>query len=474
MHRDALLADFKAGGRIVIVGASLAGLTAAETLRAEGFLGALTIIGDESEPPYDRPPLSKSVLTGWLPADHTGLPQTVPLDAEWLLGVPATGLDVRAKQVHLGSGQTVEYDRVLIATGVRARQWPKPAEAALDGVFTLRTRADAARLRQRLADRPARVLVIGGGFTGCEIASSCREQDLGVTLAELGPAPMAGVLGSFIAGRMAELHLQHGVDLRLRTTVTALEGDNQKRLRKAHLSNGETVDAEVAVVCLGAVRNTEWLLGCGLAVGSMGVACDAGCRALAISAVVTDDVFVAGDVARFPHPLYDYQFMALEHWGNAIAQAQVAAHNMICLPADRRPHVAVPAFWSNQFGINIKSVGVPTGADAVMIAQGSLEDARCVAVYGKAGRVVAAVSFDQGKWLESYARLIEQAAPFPLNRRAVDGPISSAPVPAGFGEPRPQRLDSTVVLTGYDPNDKTVEWIPRRGTGAPARVAAAD
>ncbi len=473
MHRDDFLADFKAHGRIVIVGASLAGQSAAETLRAEGFAGPLTIIGDEPDLPYDRPPLSKGVLTGWLPAEHTTLAQTVPLDAEWRLGVPATGLDLRAKRVELADGQNVEYDRMLIATGTRARPWPNPAEAALDGVFTLRTRSEAQRLRQRLAARPGRVLVIGGGFTGSEIASSCRDLGVPVSLAELGPAPLAGVLGSVIAERMAQLQRQHGVDLRCRTTVDALEGDNGGRLRRAHFSDGDLVDAEVAVVCLGAVRNTEWLTGSGLALGSFGVACDAGCRAIAINAIAEDDVFVAGDVARFPHPLYDYQFMALEHWANAVGQAQVAAHNMICLPTERRPHVAVPAFWSNQFGLNIKSVGVPTGADEVMIAQGSLKDARCVAAYGKDGRLVAAVSFDQGKWLEAYVRLIEQAAPFPLVQHGVDPPTAAAPVPAGFPEPRAFHLEETVILTGYDPNEKSVEWIPKRRAGAPARVAVA-
>jgi NADPH-dependent 2,4-dienoyl-CoA reductase/sulfur reductase-like enzyme len=375
--------------------------------------------------------------------------------------VPATGLGLRAKRVELADGQNVEYDRMLIATGTRARPWPNLAEAALDGVFTLRTRSDAQRLRLRLAARPGRVLVIGGGFTGSEIASSCRELGLPVTLTELGPAPLAGVLGSVIAERMAQLQRQHGVDLRCRTSVSALEGDDQGRLRRAHLSDGDVVDADVAIVCLGAVRNTEWLAGCGLAVGSVGLACDPACRALGIDAIAVDDVFVAGDIARFPHPLYDYQFMALEHWGNAVAQAQVAAHNMICLPAERRPHVAVPAFWSNQFGLNIESVGVPTGADQVMIAQGSLEDARCVAVYGKEGRVVAAVSFDQGRWLEAYERLIEQAAPFPLVQRGVDRPTSAAPVTAGLPEPRAVHLEETVVLTATTRTKK--EWSGFQG-----------
>src|SRR5262249_23159341 len=149
---------------------------------------------------------------------------------------------------------------------------------------------------------------------------------------------------------------------------------------------GSAVDAEVAVVALGAIRNTGWLRDSGLAAGSFGVACDAGCRAYNISALVTDDFFVAGDVARFPHPLYSYQFMALEHWGNAVEQARIAAHNMVCAPMERRPHVAVPAFWSSLFGVNIKSVGVPTAADSVMITQGSLADASFVAAYGKKGR----------------------------------------------------------------------------------------
>ena len=162
-------------GRIVIVGASLAGLRAAEALRLEGFTGSLTLIGDEPYPPYDRPPLSKTVLSGWLPVEHTTLPWFVDVDAEWRLGVPAAGLDLVGRRVQLADGQEVEFDRLLITTGTRARQWPNADEAALDGVFTVRTRDDAARLRERLAAGPGRVLIIGGGFIGSEVASVCRE-----------------------------------------------------------------------------------------------------------------------------------------------------------------------------------------------------------------------------------------------------------------------------------------------------------
>jgi NADPH-dependent 2,4-dienoyl-CoA reductase/sulfur reductase-like enzyme len=455
-------------GRIVIVGASLAGLSAAEALRAEGFTGSLTIIGDEPYLPYDRPPLSKAVLTGWFPAEHVQLPRRETLTGvEWRLGVAATRLDRAAKQVRLADGQTVPYDRLLIATGTRARPWENPTEAKLDGVFTVRGREDAHRLRQQLAEKPRRVLVIGGGFTGSEIASSCRELGLPVTLTERGTAPLVGALGGVIAERMARLQREHGVDLHCPMTVTALEGNAKGRLRRAQFSDGSAVDADVAVVALGAIRNTEWLHNSGLAVGSFGIACEASCRVVDINAIVVDDVFAAGDIARFPHPLFDYQFMALEHWGNAVEQARVAAHNMICAPADRRPHVAVPAFWSSQFGVNIKSVGVPSAADEVVITQGSLDDANFVAAYGKDERVVAAVTFNEGKWLEYYQRLIERAAPFPPEISAAAQP--SSPVPAAFPDPRAPTRDATVVLTGHDPNEQRVQWIPREHA-APQRV----
>ncbi|MFE3703329.1 FAD-dependent oxidoreductase, partial [Nocardia tengchongensis] len=179
MSTASLAADlvrmFRAEGRIVIVGASLAGLRAAEALRDKGFCGPLTLIGDETHEPYDRPPLSKQVLKGWVRADHTKLPRMRDIDAQWRLGVAATGLDRVNKQVLLATGDAVPYDRLLIATGVRARPWFNPAEAALQGVFTVRTCDDAARLQAALRAGPKRVLVVGSGFVGSEMASVCCE-----------------------------------------------------------------------------------------------------------------------------------------------------------------------------------------------------------------------------------------------------------------------------------------------------------
>ncbi|GAA3104555.1 FAD-dependent oxidoreductase [Nonomuraea salmonea] len=442
------------GKRIVIVGASLAGARAAGVLRREGFAGELTVIGAERDAPYDRPPLSKQVLTGQIPPDHTLLPSVREVEAEWLWGTEATGLDIAAKRVRLADGRELPFDRVLLATGTRARPWPDETEAALLGVHTLRTQQDAARLREALAARPNRVLILGAGFTGSEIASVCRELDLPVTVVERGPAPLVNALGRVIGDVAAQLHRDHGVDLRCDTTVTALEDDGTGRLRGARLSDGSTVEAEVAVVALGSIRNVEWLRDSGLAAGVWGVTCDAGCRAVDTNGLVMDDVFVAGDIARFPHPLYQYQFMTLEHWGNAVAQAEIAAHNMVSDQAHRWPHLAVPVFWSSQFGVNIKSVGVPTFADQLVVTQGSAAERRFAAVYGYQGRVTAAVTFDQGIWLEFYQRLIERAAPFPPDFRHVDRREEAGPVPAGVPDRVVATAGATIVVTGHDPAER--------------------
>jgi 3-phenylpropionate/trans-cinnamate dioxygenase ferredoxin reductase subunit len=452
--------EFK-DGRIVIVGASLAGLRAAEALRDEGFTGSLTVVGDEPHPPYDRPPLSKQVLLGQATADTTELPMRRDPDADWRLGVRATGVDMLARRVLLEDGEWLPYDRLLIATGTRARPWPNPEEGARDGVFTLRTREDGAGLAERLAAGPERVLVIGGGFTGSEIASACRERGLEVTVAERGPAPLVGALGGTLAKLAAVMQRNHGVDLRTGVTVTALNGNGS--FTGAQLSDGSRVDADVCVVALGAVRNVEWLADSGLAAGPRGIACDAGCRAFTMYGIVTDDVFVAGDVSRFPHPLFGYQMLSLEHWGNAVEQAEVAAHNMVNPGPLRRPHLAIPSFWSTQFGLNIKSVGVPTYSDHVVIAQGSLEARRLAMVYGYQGRITAAVTVDMAKATDYYRHLIETAAAFPPPPGAQDRALAAdVPVPSDVPDPALLSHGPTVALTGYLPDRRLAVTQPTR------------
>ncbi|MFJ5772974.1 NAD(P)/FAD-dependent oxidoreductase [Streptomyces sp. NPDC093094] len=461
MPGDGSLEQLRRDGRIVVVGASLAGLRAAETLRAKGFTGSLTMIGDEPYEPYDRPPLSKQVLLGRADAGRTALPRLRFVDATWRLGSAATGLDMAARRVRLADGGEVPYDRLLIATGVRARPWPREAEAELDGVFVMRTRDDGAALARRLAEGPRRVLVIGAGFTGSEIASACRERGIDVTVAERGASPLVGALGGVVGAVAAEMHREHGVDLRCGVMVTALEGDAAGRVRAAHLSDGSAVETDVVIVSLGALRNTEWLAGSGLGAGPRGIACDAGCRAFDIRGIVTDDIYAAGDVARCPHPLFGYQFLSLEHWGNAVAQAEIAAHNMLSESAGRIPHMEVPAFWSSQFGVNIKSVGVPSMGTEILIAQGSLASRRFVGVYGYQGRVIGAVGFDQARWLPFYQELIEATAPFPPSFPTVDRhPDGQRPVDADFPDPSVPTHGPTVTLSGYSPADRRMTFTP--------------
>jgi NADPH-dependent 2,4-dienoyl-CoA reductase/sulfur reductase-like enzyme len=194
------------------------------------------------------------------------------------LGVAATGLDRVNKQVRLANGDEIPFDRLLIATGTRARQWFNPKDAELDGLFTLRTSDDAAKLQAALAAKPGRVLIIGAGFIGSEMASVCRELGLAVTVAERADAPLVGALGGVIGDIAAEMQRDAGVDLRLGISVQSLEGDAKGHVRRAKLSDGTTLDVDVVVASLGSIRNTEWLDGAGLAAGFWGVACDAGCR----------------------------------------------------------------------------------------------------------------------------------------------------------------------------------------------------
>ena len=422
--------DFKDNGRIVIVGASLTGLRAAEALREEGFRGQLTIIGDEPDEPYDRPPLSKQVLKGWVPADHTKLPRLRQVDAEWRLGVAATALDRANRLVRLADGSEVPGDRLLIATGVRARRWPNAQEAALEGVYTLRTSADAARLQAALAARPRRVLIIGSGFIGSEAASVCRELGLQVTVTERGPAPLSGALGGVIGAIAAEMQRAAGVDLRTGVSVLALEGDAAGHVRRARLSDGEHARRRCGGDVVGvdpqrrvARRVPGWRPGS----GGWGV------TPVAARSTSTGwspiNIFVAGDVARAPHVLYDYQFLAMEHWDNAVLGARVAAHNMVCDEVDRWPHLLIPQFWSGQFGVNIKSVGVPSFGDEIVFTQGSVKQRRFAAAYGRRGRIVGAVTFNHGKWIEHYRQEIARSGPFP-------------PQPPGFDFPEDMRVSA--------------------------------
>lgn len=407
--------------RIVVVGASLAGLTAAHALRERGFAGALTLVGDEPLAPYDRPPLSKQVLRG-LFSDDTTLPRHPDLAADLRLGTPATRLDLDARRVELGDGSRLSYDRLLIATGTRARPWPDREEAALAGVFTLRGRDDAQRLGARLQAKPRRVVLVGGGFIGFEVASTCRDLDIPVTLLVRDAVPLAAALGPRLGGLIGEVAREKGVDLRLGAEIERMEAE-AGRLTAVVLKDGERIEADCLVAAIGTLRNVEWLDGSGLDADAKGLRCDAYCRALRADGGAAEGVFAAGDVARWPNPHDDGALVAVEHWGNARAQAATAATNMLAGDASAmRRHDHLPDFWSQQFGLTIKLVGLTEGADALAVVHGSFEERRLVAAFGKAGRTVAAAAIDSARWLPAYKAAIRERAPFPPIEGAVDQP----------------------------------------------------
>jgi NADPH-dependent 2,4-dienoyl-CoA reductase/sulfur reductase-like enzyme len=284
------------------------------------------------------------------------------------------------------------------------------------------------------------VLVIGAGFTGSEVASACIDRGIAVTAVEINETPLLPQLGAWLGGHAQALQLRAGVDLRCRAAVTALVG-KAGRLVGARLADGGEIEADVAVVCLGAVRNTEWLDGAGLAAGPLGMACDTHCRAIRLDGAADPDVFVCGDVARFPHPLAGGEnLIAIEHWGAAVDQARVAAANLVT-PGSASLAAEPPRFWSMQFGSNFKSVGLPSIADEVMLVQGSLESGRFVAAYGRGGAMVGAVAVNQAQWLPFYERQVVEGGAFPPAYRVVDQPGDAMRQPARFSnlEPQPPR-----------------------------------
>jgi phthalate 3,4-dioxygenase ferredoxin reductase subunit len=364
---------------VVIVGTSVAGVRAAQSLRADGFDGELTLIGAESDAPYDKPPLSKQVLTGERKPGDIGLLRDGD-DFTLRLGSAATALDARRKVVTLADGDQIAYDALVIATGVRARTLPG---AGPELALPVRDLADATGLRDRLRTGEP-VVIIGGGFIGAEVAAAAAAAGCPVTIVEALPAPFARVLGPEVGALLTELHAAHGVTVLADTAVAGLEPLSEDTL--VRLSDGRTLRAGTVVAGLGCVPNTEWLTGSGLPLDD-GVPTDERCAVRGAA-----DVYAIGDVARWYDPPSGV-YRRVEHWTNAVEQASLVARQILG-PGRPVHHERVPYFWSDQYGVKIQMVGRASADDRVEVARyATSAGERAAAVYARDGRLTAAVTF---------------------------------------------------------------------------------
>ncbi|WP_282089017.1 NAD(P)/FAD-dependent oxidoreductase [Streptomyces tendae] len=385
---------------VTVVGASLSGLYAARELRAQGFDGRLVIVGDEPHRPYDRPPLSKEYLTGRADEDRLALTdaeESADLDAEWLLGVRARGLDARGRTVVLDGGRTVSTDGIVVATGASARRLSAdhPSGGSPSGVHTLRTLDDARALRADLARGPRRVVVVGGGFIGAETASSCAALGHEVTVVEAAALPLVPQLGPEMAAVCAALHRRGGVGLVTGASVAALHG--RAAVTAVALTDGRTLPADVVIVGIGATPNTAWLAGSALVLND-GVRCDDGC------VTSLPQVVAVGDVARVGGT-------RAEHWSCAARQPRAAVANLL---AGRTVESArsVPYFWSDQYGTRLRFAGRHRAGDTVRVVEGGVIDGApgedgLLARYERDGRTTAVLAVDRPR---SFTRVRRELA----------------------------------------------------------------
>ena len=382
-------------GVVTVVGASLAGLSTVRALRSRGYDGRIVVVGAERQLPYDRPPLSKAFLAGTATeADLALLDRDESLDVEWRLGVPAVHLDAAHHAVTLADGSVVGGDAVVLATGSRARELP--GMRALSGVHVLRTLDDAIALRDDLA-AGGRLVVVGGGFIGAEVASTARARGLVVTVVEAMPTPLAGPLGTVMGAICGTLHADHGVRLRTGVGVAGLVGPD--RVQAVDLLDGTRLPADVVVVGIGALPNVEWLADSGLDVAG-GVATDATC------ATTAPGVVAVGDCAR-PYDVHARRPVRIEHWTHALQQPATAAATLL---GASEPYTQLPYFWSEQYGLQIQLVGSRAEGDQVAVVHGSIEERSFVATYERDGRLVAVLGVGATGPFSRWRRTLRTAA----------------------------------------------------------------
>jgi NADPH-dependent 2,4-dienoyl-CoA reductase/sulfur reductase-like enzyme len=389
---------------VTVVGASLAGLQAARSLRSQGFDGRLVIVGDEPHRPYDRPPLSKEFLAGRIGTESLLLEDADDaLDAEWLLGTPASSLDTAGREVVLADGRRVRSDGIVIATGARARALPGPGPRA--GVHVLRTLDDALGLRDDLV-AGSRLVVIGAGFIGGEVASTARGLGCEVTVVEAMPTPLAGPLGVEMGAIVAGLHEQHGVRLVCGAGVGRLAG--RDRVEAVELTDGSAVPADVVLVGIGALPNVEWLDGSGVALAN-GVECDHEGR------TSVPGIVAVGDCASW-HDVRRGRSHRVEHWTGALERPSAAVTSLLggsTLGETTSRPTNPPYFWSDQYDVRIQFAGHAADADSVVVEEGSVEGQDVLAVYRRGEEPVGVLGMNQARLFGRWRRQLN-TAPVPV------------------------------------------------------------
>ncbi|GAB25494.1 putative ferredoxin reductase [Gordonia polyisoprenivorans NBRC 16320 = JCM 10675] len=382
--------------KVVIVGASLAGLRAAQAARADGFTGELVLIGDETHLPYDRPPLSKDFILGVeepvTPYFDGATTLADELDIRLMLGAPADSLDSASRLVTVGD-VAVDYDAILLATGSAARRLP--GSEHLQGVETLRTLDDALRVGRALRSG-CRTVIVGGGFIGSEVASAAAEHGAHATIVEAAETPLVRAVGATAGKWLSDLHQRHGTELLCGAGVESLVGGS--RVEAVRLTDGRTLTADLVVVGIGADPNTGWLTGSGLTLDN-GIVCDATMRA-------GESVWAAGDVARWWSEDFE-RSIRIEHWTNAAEQGARAMRNLLA-PESPVAYRHIPYFWSDWYGSRIQLVGLPVGEPTVVT--GSPTSDAFVALYRENDRLVGALALNRRGDVMKYRALIARAA----------------------------------------------------------------
>jgi 3-phenylpropionate/trans-cinnamate dioxygenase ferredoxin reductase subunit len=382
------------GNAYVIVGGSLAGATAAVTLREEGVDGSVTLIGAEHEPPYERPPLSKAYLRGEVPFDKSLVRPTAfyaEHGIETMFGVRATRVDPSAGFVELEDRRRVPFDALLIATGARNRRISIPG-SELEGIYSLRTVEDADRIKAEIGVG-RRAVVVGMGFIGSEVAASLRQKGLDVVAIEPAKTPLFRVLGEAVGQRIAELHRAHGVHTIFEDTVAAFEGEH--RVSRVLTKSGLRLECDFVVAGIGVEPVVDILDGTGVRIDN-GVVVDQYCQ------TSVPGIYAAGDVANHYHPVFERQ-IRVEHWHNAVKQGAAAARNML---GKAVPYDEIHWFWSDQYEANLQYAGFHTTWDQLVV-RGRLDSDSFLAFYINDGHIDAVVGLNRAKDVRRAISLIK-------------------------------------------------------------------